>query len=540
MIRKILFFLLIFPVFCFSQSISLTIDKDVLHVGEQTYLHVKINGLSVRKIPEIKNIDNFNLQYVGLSSNFTIINGKVNITKVFNFILTPNASGTFEIGPAVVDYNGKIYKSNRIVVKVFRAKIKNSLGKYIFFKVNTDKKNVVLNEEILLSVKVYRKVEISNLELEEPQFKGFIVIKLGPSINFTEVINGEEYNVSEIKYALYPTITGTLIIPSFTITGTIISNFNIFKNPFSFQIPRIKTFKLSSKPVKIKVLPLPKKVYGVGDYTVKALLDNSSAIAGNTINYVITIKGKGNLKLSQNISLPSIKGLDIYKDKPDIKIKKTQAGIFSEKIEKFAIVGEKPGIYHIPSLTLYFYNPESKKIEKTILPKITIKILPGKNENLKIVENRKIINHSIEPIYMKIPFENQDVNLSINRIILTFLPGIAIGILILGMKIVIRNRKKIKSGKNVFKILKKCIKEANSAESLSVCLKEYFSEKLNLPKNSITFEEVIDRLQIKEKNIYRLLLEIEKALYSQKKEIDLDKIKVEIMEVVKEIEKINS
>ncbi len=545
------FFIFFLTSILYANNVILTIDKNELSLGEQTLLHVKVSNLSVKNTPEIKNLSNFNYQFIGTSSSITIINGKVNSQKEYNFLISPKKYGTFKIGPAVVKYKGKQFQSNTITVVVRKSKAQKRLNKYIFVSLKTDKNKVKVNEEIILTLKIYRKIDVTNLSLSIPEFKKAIVERLGREKTYSEIINGQQYIVTEIRYAVFPTVSGELKIDPFILKGEIIQdNFdNFFKNPFSFQIPFSKTFRVASNSLSIKVEPLKKDVYAVGDYVVTEKVDKTKAKVGENINLVITIKGRGNLQLSNSIKLKEVNGLKFYYDKPSIKVTKSFEGFYSEKTEKIAIVPDKKGKYLLPQIILTFYNPSTKKYERITLPKVYLNIFGKEKEKIKIVGKVKINNEKlknedyIQTIFTDFPLTNQNVNLNVRFIFLLFAPGILILLIGLVIKIFIkinREKKEYILSKNAFKIFKNNLKKANSYDELSECVKTYFINKFQLKKPGITFEEIIELLKKRYpesivKEAIKNFKIIEECIYANRKE-DLNKLKEELVHFVRMVE----
>ncbi len=536
----------------YSNNITLTIDRNELSLGDQTILHVKISQLSIKNTPEIKNLDNFNYQFIGTSSSVTIINGKISSQKEFNFLISPKKYGTFKIGPAVVKYKGKQFQSNTITVIVKKSKAQKRLNKYIFVSLKTNKDKAKVNEEIILTLKIYRKIDVANLSLSIPEFKKAIVERLGREKTYSEIINGQQYIVTEIRYAVFPTVPGELKIDPFILKGEIIQdNFdNFFKNPFSFQIPFSKTFRVASNSITIKVEPLNQNVYAVGDYIVTEKVDKTKAKVGENINLVITIKGKGNLQLSDSIKLKEVDGLRFYYDKPNIKVTKSFEGFYSEKIEKIVIVPEKKGKYLLPEIILTFYNPTIKKYEKIKLPKVYLNIYGKENEKIKIVGKVKINNNNkfkkedyIQTIFTDFPLIDQNIGLNVRFVFLLLAPGILILLIGMLIKVFIKRNKEKKEyilSKNAFKIFKSNLKKVNSYNELSECLKTYFINKFQLKKAGITFEEIIEFLKNKyPESVVNTANEnfiiLEECIYANKKQ-DLNSIKEKLLNFVRMIE----
>jgi hypothetical protein len=222
---------------------------------------ITISNVSTSEKPEIKNISDFNISYIGTSSSISIINGSFKSNKTYTYILVPLKKGKFTIGPAVLTSKGKVYKSNTVVISVSdrpvaRGKKEN---KNIFLVVNANKSNVKLNEEVILDVKLYRRIELYNMRIKVPDLNEFLITKLTNAQEYIEPFNGIKYYVDELKYSLIPTETGKFTIPPFILYGekplsdSPVGGF--FKNPFIAG--ETKQISVPSNSLKIKDFSTP-------------------------------------------------------------------------------------------------------------------------------------------------------------------------------------------------------------------------------------------------------------------------------------------
>ncbi len=540
-------------------NIVLSVDSTNLVIGQSTNLSVTISNLSSSEKPEIKNISDFNISFVGTSSSISIINGSFKSNKTYSYILVPLKKGKFVIGPAVINVKGKEYKSNTVVINVTDRPIRSGkkVNKDIFLVVNANKTKVKLNEEIILDIKLYRRIDLFNMSIKVPDLNEFIIKKLTNAKEYVEALNGKRYYVDELKYSLIPTEIGSFTIPPFILYGDKpISNSpidNFFKNPFFTG--DTKHISVASNNVKITVSPLKNNTYAVGDYSFTYVIDKNKVKVGDSITLTFKISGTGDLNFSQNLKLPEIKGIKYYPDKPKVSVNYTPNGIMSSKVEKIAIIPEKKGFYKIPSLKIIFYNPHKNRYEQFKLPALSFKVLPSNGNKLKVVEsssknfknNLKInTEESIDTIITNKPIVDQMIYLNFFKILLYYLIPLLILIIIYIAKyfyLVRRaNYKKIIQS-NSFNNLKKSINKADNIDLISEAIKRYFSEKTANLNHSYTFKEILRILESSniDKNIIEnfgnLLAKIEKYQFAKSGEINLETIKNEIIEIIKKIDK---
>lgn len=556
MYKKILFPLIFFILLncnLFAEGkILLSMGNTDLVVGQTTTLSVTLSNLKYDSNPEIRNISEFEVTFIGTSSNISIINGVYKSEKVYNYQITPKKKGVFEIGPAVVKIGGKEYKSNVVKVNVNTAPAKTSGNKNskLFMEVSTDKDEVALNEEVNLIIKIYRRVNVFNMSIKPPDMNSFVVYKIGSPKDYEEVKNGKKYYVSELKYALFPMETGSLTIEPFILNGNVVFSGNpldsFFRNPFVGGDS--KRVSIPSNPVTIKVRPLNGNVYAVGDYDFSYSSNEHEVKVGQSVTVTFKVFGYGNLNLSENLKLPQVKGLKYYPDKPSVKIKERDNGVYSEKTEKIAIIPEKAGDYKIPEIPIIFFNPISGKYEKFNLPAINLKVFPSNRNNLKVVEqhvktevsvNKKDNIATIKP---DVSLENENVVLSGGKILILFVLPLIIYLLMLLYRYLILV-KKVNYKRNLknaaFTNFKKSLTTASTVDEIADILQKYFTNRTENFNKSLTFDEIIKLLEVRGINkdevesLKNIFVEIEKVRFARLSNVEIEKLKEILLKLIK-------
>ena len=122
--------LLIFAVICLSWSrlasaaqdelaVSAQVDKTELAQGEALTYSITIGG-PLREDPkvELTAVKGFHIISSGQSHQLSVRAGEVQRSLVLSYLLTPLESGTLSLGPVKVSYQGRVYETQPIQVKV--------------------------------------------------------------------------------------------------------------------------------------------------------------------------------------------------------------------------------------------------------------------------------------------------------------------------------------------------------------------------------------------------------------------------------------
>ena len=322
-------------------------------------------------------------------SSFQMVNGHTSSSSsiTYTYILCATANGTFTIPPARATVNGKQITSNSLRIKVSGQAPSNNgsqrqqrqpsgvrsagtpiSGSDLFIKVSANKSRVHEQEPILLTYKVYTLVELTSLNGKMPDLKSFYSqeIPLPQQKKFTvEHVNGKPYRtVTWSQYVMFPQMTGKLEIPSITFEGVVVqSNPNIdpFEAFFNGGSGYIEVKKQIKAPgVSIEVLPLPERPTGfsggVGQFSVKATLDQTEVKANDPVTLRITVSGTGNMKLLKEPVVKFPQDFDKYDAKQNDETKLTSNGIEGSVTWEFLAVPRHQGSYDIPPVEFTYYD----------------------------------------------------------------------------------------------------------------------------------------------------------------------------------------
>lgn len=322
-------------------------------------------------------------------SSFQMVNGHTSSSSsiTYTYILCATANGTFTIPPARATVNGKQITSNSLRIKVSGHAQSNNgsqrqqrqpsgvrsagtpiSGSDLFIKVSANKSRVHEQEPILLTYKVYTLVELTSLNGKMPDLKSFYSqeIPLPQQKKFTvEHVNGKPYRtVTWSQYVMFPQMTGKLEIPSITFEGVVVqSNPNIdpFEAFFNGGSGYIEVKKQIKAPgMSIEVLPLPERPTGfsggVGQFSVKATLDQTEVKANDPVTLRITVSGTGNMKLLKEPVVNFPQDFDKYDAKQNDETKLTSNGIEGSVTWEFLAVPRHQGSYDIPPVEFTYYD----------------------------------------------------------------------------------------------------------------------------------------------------------------------------------------
>ena len=227
----------------------------------------------------------------------------------------------------------------------------------------------------------------SNTQLKPPDFAGLWKESLGELQSGERVIEGERWQVHELKWALFPTTAGTTTIGAASLTADVLvpsRRRSRFDDPFFgalFQDTEQKVFRTA--PVTLEVQPLPETGRPadfsglVGHFTLATQISSTALEVGESAILTITVAGEGNLRDVPAPPLAASPDFKSYEDQPEVKLNPTPEGVRGAKLFKKALVPLRAGALTLPPFTLSFFDPKKHAYVTVATEPIPLAVKPS-------------------------------------------------------------------------------------------------------------------------------------------------------------------
>ncbi len=417
MIKQILTYLFIlFTVATHADDVRFTMSApNAVSTGDQFRLTFSINKKAGSlQLPDLSNFDLLMGPSTSTSTSMQSINGRttINTSYSYTYILRAKSEGTFEIRPASIKVNGKVYQSNSLKIQVVKGTPKQqqqqqqqqqatgnnqaapaTIGKDdMFVRIDLSKQNVYKGEQIIAVVKLYIQPNrpLSGFdEVNLPSYEGFYTqdIEIPQQINLKrEVYNNKIYQVGVLKKTiLFPQQSGKITIQPFSITCLVRQRVRrrSFFDDF-FDNYRTLKVKLTSRPVSINVKnlpPAPANFYGaVGNFNINAAISEEDITTNDAVTLKITISGTGNLRLIRNPELKLPPDFEVYDPKSTDNVRSTENGMSGSKTIEYLFQPRFEGDYTIPSVKFAYFNPSSRQYVTRATKEFNLHVKKGSDE----------------------------------------------------------------------------------------------------------------------------------------------------------------
>ncbi|MGI9547524.1 MAG: BatD family protein [Flavobacteriaceae bacterium] len=324
------------------------------------------------------------------------INGVRSYSKTYSYTLSPTSRGNFIIKQATIVIDDKTYKSLPKKVEVTAAVDKPSdqmtvddiADENLHLVAELSKTTPYLNEAISVVYKLYvsPNIHVSNFRpMDNPKYNNF----WSQDIQFSKydvqngTYKGQAYRFVILKkVVLYPQKAGQLEIEPLSLDVTL----DVPTNRRDFFGGRIytqtnKTVSAGKRTINVKKLPVegrPADFSGaVGEFDFFVSASKTELKASESLQAVVEVKGKGNLKLFQ-LPEPNLPGsLEVYDPEFDVDVRTSLTGMQGKVSNNYTIVPSFRGKYPIPSISFSYFNPKTEKYRTLSSEEILINVLDG-------------------------------------------------------------------------------------------------------------------------------------------------------------------
>lgn len=361
-------------------------------------------------------------------SSFQMINGRTSQSSniIYTYVLLTANPGTYTIGSASVQVDGKTVKSQPVQVKVLpsaggsstnargnnndnyheerlnsssTSSSQSNSGKDLFMTATASRTKVHEQEAILLTYKIYTLLDLTQLDGKLPTLDGFQIqeIPLPRTKEFElEHYNGRNYRtVVWSQYLLFPQKSGKLTIPSITYEGVVVTRnrhidpIEAFFNGQSGYVEEKRSIVTPS--LTIDVASLDNKPAGfsgaVGKFSIASDISTEEVDANDAVTLKISVKGCGNMKLIATPQVEFPKDFETYDAKVNDSFQLTRVGLEGTKEFEYLVVPRHAGTYEIPSVKFIYFDTDSRTYKTLTTDAYTLKVNKAKGSSGQNVSN---------------------------------------------------------------------------------------------------------------------------------------------------------
>ncbi|WP_415884173.1 BatD family protein [Neptuniibacter sp. QD72_48] len=364
------FFLLAFTAFQAQAKVSSSLDTNTLYLGQKITLTLETDQQDVTR-PNLSQLQkDFNIvgtRKVTVSSHTT---GSVTTKTRWVLQLKPRRDGEQVIPSIFVGQQA----SQELPISVLPAndnpELAEGTGRAIFLESSLDKDELYVNGQAILRSKVFHLAPLPlDANLTAPESPDAIIKPLEEQKQYTSMVRGQNYNVTETSYTLFPLQEGEVeISPVF----------------FSTTLSNNTVVELNSEPLLLSVLPPAnqntRKLWlpATSIYIEDNLEELNQVSQSDKLTRIIKLEAEG----LPSSSLPSMASLQ----NPDATItllnvvleeRMTEQGVISQRVEELEITPSNSKEIILPSIDIPWWNTTADKGQTASITQRKIEVTPA-------------------------------------------------------------------------------------------------------------------------------------------------------------------
>ena len=382
-----------------AQGIQVLVSRNDVTIEDGIRMSVAIEGSRTAE-PELPDLSEFSVRVIGPSSEFQMINGRITNRVTHSYALVPKRTGVLTIGPASVVIGGRRYESRPVNIRVRPASSRPAEERLVYTRARVSNTSPFVGEQVIFTWSFLRRTRsATNAQLLSQELAGFLVEDLGEVREYRTTIEGQQYEVSEIRKALFAQEAGTIVIPSWELSCEVVvagrqqqrRRRGLFDDFFGRS--ETETRVLRSRPIELEVkpLPIPPADFSglIGEFRIASEVSKRQLEVGESATQKITIAGNGNIQMisEPTLDLASI-DFKIYRDQPVSSIQRTRTGLRGEKAFPRALVPLREGSLTVPAVSLTYFDAQAGSYRLARAAAVVLDVVPASQpEDLRLTES---------------------------------------------------------------------------------------------------------------------------------------------------------
>lgn len=370
----IAFCLITASVFSWAE-LTAKVDRNLLDTNETVQLVVRYSGQAMTSEPDFGVLQkDFDILSNNRQQQYSWINGQSQSYTDWNMVLMPKRSGTILI-PSI-SYKNEVSNALEITVRPVN-RITAGAGKQpVYTETLVDRQAVYIQQQIILTQRLYTSVQLQDLSLSELEIDNALVRRIGEN-QFQKMINGRNYLVIEVKYALFPQVSGKLDIPPMRFGAFESSSrqFGAFSSRGKqlFRNTQAKTIDVMAKPAHIA--PAEWMPSSRVELQEQWSSDINNLTLGEPITRTISLSAQGLTGAQiQPLANPESTDYKTYPDQAKIEEQISSAGILGTRTETVALVPMRLGEILMPPIEVRWWDTENQRMRTSTVPAVTLQV----------------------------------------------------------------------------------------------------------------------------------------------------------------------
>ena len=320
-----------------------------------------------------------------------VVNGRLQPIQNITYTLVPTQTGVLRIGSIKASYKNfpdeqssdagitvvpqpkasfsvrSSYTDIDLYAPASKKDREQLIDENLFIKTVVDKRICFEGEPVVVTFKLYSRLQSASEAERSPAFYGFSVVdilNINEAHTAVETVNGKIFNTSVLrKVQLYPVQSGQL-----TIDGMYVQNEIEFDDSITHAKTKVEK-EIVTEPIVITVKPLPEKkpedfTGAVGKFLAEAYLEKDQMAQNGQGKLIVKIKGKGNFIQFGPPLVRWPRGVEPFEPAITDQLNKNTAPIEGTRTYEFGFAVDAAGSYTLPAFSFSYFDIEENSFRR--------------------------------------------------------------------------------------------------------------------------------------------------------------------------------
>ncbi|MCG2580412.1 MAG: BatD family protein [Marinobacter sp.] len=364
---------------------KLTVEPDRTRLYEGEVLTLTVRGsmeidinlgnlfdldVSTLPSPDIGKVED-DFEIIGRNQRYSIrtVNNNMMGEITWTYQLAPKKTGELTIPP--LKFQDASSDPVKINVVAGTSPDQQPESRDSFIELSTDKDEVYVQEQLVLTIKLFFSGNLIRGELSEPEHPNAIIENLGKQREYSRYRNGVRFRVVERRYAIYPQQPGEFSLNAIHFEGRA-------RTPEG----QLKFLRDSEKLFDIPVKGIPDSFTGdtwlpASDLELSdsGLPDNQNLSTGLNLTRTLSLSAQG----LPSEALPpfpeqAVPGIRTYPEQPERSANSDRDGITSTLTQTTALVPIEPGNLVLPEIRIPWWDTDADEEKIAVIPARTLSV----------------------------------------------------------------------------------------------------------------------------------------------------------------------
>jgi hypothetical protein len=373
---------LLLPPLLQAATVTATLDRSTISEPDTVLLSLQTEDQDQSLSPDLTPLDaDFEVLSNSQRSQIYMVNGKTTATRSWEITLAPKRSGALTV-PALSLGSAQ---TQPLHLTVTPASANNSgeaaKDQALFLEATLEPGSAYVQSQLLYRLRLYTRHPLRGGSLTPPAPAHAKVQKLGDDSHYQTERQGQQYEVYEQRYAVFPEQSGTLTVPPVSFEGQVAApqtrsnrNFpSLFDDLYANQG---RTVRLRSPAAEATIQPKPADFPGEGWLPATSLTlseqwpqDPPQFKVGEPVTRTLSLTATGLLaEQLPSLPLPQSPALKHYTEQPTLENRLQELEIQGLRRENQVLVPTQPGSLELPEIRIPWWDVKQQQVRYAVLP----------------------------------------------------------------------------------------------------------------------------------------------------------------------------